>query len=509
MSNRFADHDKMREIKVEALQDGVSRHEYNMVMNKGYKSNGIRTTKYNIFNFLPKSLLIQFSRHANIYFLVTAILQSAPYISPLNPFSAILPLAFVIGVSLIREAGEDYSRYKNDKKLNNTSTLVTSGPEWIKTQWRKLHVGELVRVEQDEAFPADLLLIYCGFSGTQKGTAFIETGSLDGEKSLKQRMALTDVMDRIDKIGIENFKCSLSVSPPNSNIHSLEGVIYMEEGKNMPVSTKQLMLRGSYLRNTEYVIGIAIYCGPDSKIMLNTAKSRSKTSLMEQNMNRLILLLLVLQFALILASITGYVLWLNLHQENYSQFINFRFNRWIESLLMYFSYFLIYNTLLPISLMVTLEIARMTQSYFIGADVCMYNAEKEKGCKVMTRSINEELGQIEYVFTDKTGTLTCNVMVLKYFSIGAEEYTGMLEEKTEVESKYAEVDEFYSQELHHILNSDEQTPIQAIDATSTDGSIEYTINTQEKLAKEFIMLITVCHDCIVHMQKETEHNIIK
>ena len=271
MSNRFADPSKMREILVEPRAEKVTRQEFNNVLNKSYHSNKIRTTKYSIFSFLPKSLLYQFTRYANIYFLITAILQSSPYISPLNPFSAIAPLIFVIGVSLVREAIEDYGRYKNDKTLNNTPALVFENGKWVSMPWRDIHVGDFVKVQTDEVFPADLLILYAGHSGAHKGTSFIETGSLDGEKTLKQKMALTDIMDRIDSVGLQNFKCKLSVSPPNSNIHSLEGVIYMNEGKNMPVNTKQLLLRGAYLKNTEYVIGVAIYCGPDSKIMLNAA----------------------------------------------------------------------------------------------------------------------------------------------------------------------------------------------------------------------------------------------
>lgn len=80
-----------------------------------YESNYIKTTKYNIFTFLPVALFLQFLRVANIYFLIIAILQSIPAISPLNPVTAIMPLAFVLGVSLLREGIEDYNRYKSDK----------------------------------------------------------------------------------------------------------------------------------------------------------------------------------------------------------------------------------------------------------------------------------------------------------------------------------------------------------------------------------------------------------
>lgn len=509
MSNRFADGSKMREIVVKPRAEGLSREEFNQMTNPGYQSNKIRTTKYSLLSFLPKSLLFQFSRYANIYFLVTAVLQSLSYISPLNPFSAIAPLVFVIGVSLLREAIEDYSRFKNDTMLNNTPTLIFEGGVWQTLPWKSVQVGDFVKVHADEPFPADLLVLYAGHSGAQRGTCFIETGSLDGEKTLKQRIALSDVMDRIDSVSLQNLKFKLSVSPPNSNIHSLEGVIYMDEYKKMPISTKQLMLRGSYLKNTEYVIGVAIYCGPDSKIMLNTASSRFKTTKMEGIMNSLILLLLMLQFALIVASIVGYVLWNNLYRKSLEYFIVYKFSLPVETLLMIFSYFLIYNTLLPISLMVTIEIAKVFQTYFIGEDHFMYNEEKQKGCKVMTRSINEELGQIEYVFTDKTGTLTCNVMVLKYLTIGDETYTGTLELKTENHSKYANENDFFSETLRDRLDGSNQLAIKPIDATPAEGAPKYVLDTQEKLTNEFMTIMAVCHDCVVHMQKQTEHEVIR
>jgi len=81
----------------------------------GYMTNYIRTTKYTKWTYLPLSLLLQFKRLANVYFLFIAVLQSIPAISPLNPITAILPLVFVLAVSMLREGVEDYMRYKSDK----------------------------------------------------------------------------------------------------------------------------------------------------------------------------------------------------------------------------------------------------------------------------------------------------------------------------------------------------------------------------------------------------------
>src|SRR5687767_7593800 len=88
------------------------------------QNNTIKTTKYNILTFLPKSLLFQFMRLANVYFLFIAIIQSIRLLSPLSPATAIIPIAFVLTVSIIREGIEDYARYKYDKALNSEPCLV-------------------------------------------------------------------------------------------------------------------------------------------------------------------------------------------------------------------------------------------------------------------------------------------------------------------------------------------------------------------------------------------------
>ena len=89
-----------------------------------FPSNSIKTSRYNIFTFLPIALLIQFQRYANIYFLITAIIQSISILSPLNPFSAIAPLVFVLSLSIAREGFEDYNRHQTDKVLNSSEAWV-------------------------------------------------------------------------------------------------------------------------------------------------------------------------------------------------------------------------------------------------------------------------------------------------------------------------------------------------------------------------------------------------
>ena len=113
-----------------------------------FKDNTISTTKYNAFTFLPKALLYQFIRLANIYFVFIAIIQSIPIISPLSPATAIAPLVFVLTVSLIREAVEDLNRRKLDNQQNSNEVEIYKNGEWIKIQSGKLRMGEIVRVKR-------------------------------------------------------------------------------------------------------------------------------------------------------------------------------------------------------------------------------------------------------------------------------------------------------------------------------------------------------------------------
>lgn len=147
-----------------------------------YPSNYIKTTKYTILTFLPVSLFIQFFRVANIYFLIIAIIQSIPIISPLSPYTAVLPLMFVLALSMIREGIEDYRRYKSDKKTNMAtfSKLISKG-NFEEIQSKDIKIGDILLVEEDDTFPADLVLL----KSNTGPNAYIQTSSLDGEKNYK------------------------------------------------------------------------------------------------------------------------------------------------------------------------------------------------------------------------------------------------------------------------------------------------------------------------------------
>ena len=170
-----------------------------------YPNNIISTTKYNCFTFLPKALLYQFARIANVYFVAMAIIQCIPIISPLGASTAIAPIVFVFTISLIREAIEDYQKGKLDKEQNSYLINTFRENKWTIVKSGELLLGEIIQVKRDGIFPADLLLID---SNLHDGICYIETGSLDGEKTLKIKYSPTFTKNKFSKNDEKNEKKS-------------------------------------------------------------------------------------------------------------------------------------------------------------------------------------------------------------------------------------------------------------------------------------------------------------
>ena len=172
---------------------------------KQFASNVIVTSKYTWYNLLPLFLMEQFSRVANVYFLVVSILEYNCFntdtelfsISLTNNVSSNFPiLCLVLLVELVTQVLEDRKKHIADARANAKPTrlFVPSTNEFLEVKWRDLKVGDIVQVRQGEEFPCDLLLL-CG--KTKKGggcqQAYVETKSLDGETNLKLRLSPADL----------------------------------------------------------------------------------------------------------------------------------------------------------------------------------------------------------------------------------------------------------------------------------------------------------------------------
>ena len=317
-SNSNKDEKKMNLYEFYINDNIKNKEQYN------FKDNEINTKKYNIITFLPKALLLQFIRVANIYFLVTAILQCIPIISPLGPETALIPLAIVLAVSIIREGVEDLERAKFDKEQNSEPTEVYIENQWEQTSSGKLHIGDIVSVKQDDTFPADLILID---SDLPEGICFIETGSLDGEKTLKLKEAPKKTAGKFNKKGEKHDQFIISgnalADQPNPELYLLNGKMHLiftnmnDKGKqeihDIPLDAKQLLLKGAKLKNTSWIIGIVVYTGHNCKIMKNAKDPVTKYSSVELLMNKTLIIIFILQaiLCIISAILRGYYYNLN------------------------------------------------------------------------------------------------------------------------------------------------------------------------------------------------------
>lgn len=141
-------------------------------------SNRVQTARYNVVDFLPKQLLAQFSKVANLYFLLIGCLQQIPDISPTGQYTTILPLVVFVSLAMAREAYDDWHRHRQDRVENDKVVLVWRAERWTDIRWADLLVGEIVRIADGDYFPADIVVLH---TSSDNGTCYVETASLDGE----------------------------------------------------------------------------------------------------------------------------------------------------------------------------------------------------------------------------------------------------------------------------------------------------------------------------------------
>uniref|UniRef100_A0A8C2J1G6 Phospholipid-transporting ATPase n=1 Tax=Cyprinus carpio TaxID=7962 RepID=A0A8C2J1G6_CYPCA len=332
-----------------------------------FPDNRVVSSKYTFWNFIPKNLFEQFRRIANFYFLIIFLVQLI-IDTPTSPMTSGLPLFFVITVTAIKQGYEDWIRHKADNAVNQCPVHVIQHGKVVRKQSQKLQVGDIVQVKEDETFPCDLILLS---TSREDGTCFVTTASLDGESSHK---VITEEVD---------------------TLHATIELIHTY------CISSNLLLRGATLKNTEYIHAVAIYTGMETKMALNYQSKSQKRSAVEKSMNAyLIVYLGILISKALINTVLKYV-W----QANP--------NLLIRAFTDFLAFMVLFNYIIPVSMYVTVEMQKFLGSYFILWDDDMFDEELGEGPLVNTSDLNEELGQVEYVFTDKTGTLTENNMELR------------------------------------------------------------------------------------------------
>ena len=240
--------------------------------------NTITTTKYNLITFLPKSLLFQFYRAANIYFLVVSILTCLE-ISPKQPSSMIGTFCFVLFATMFKEAFEDYNRFKQDRIANNRLVMKYSSQGWQVVKCASLKPGDFVKVIKEEEFSADCLIIK---SSSSNGYCYIDTKNLDGETNLKAKCSVEEFKNIEDNY-YNKVEGNIECENPDENLVTWEGLTLYDD-KKIYVELKNLILKGCTLKNTDFIIGIVVYTGFNTKIMKNSKKP--KTPMMKRKKSK-------------------------------------------------------------------------------------------------------------------------------------------------------------------------------------------------------------------------------
>lgn len=387
-----------------------------------YVDNHISTAKYNFATFLPKFLFEQFSKVANVFFLFTAALQQIPGLSPTNRYTTIAPLLIVLLVSAGKELVEDYRRKQADNALNTSRAQVLRGSSFTETKWINVAVGDVIRVESEEPFPADLVLLA---SSEPEGLCYIETANLDGETNLKIKQALPETSAMVSPSELSRLTGRIKSEQPNSSLYTYEATLTMQSGggeRELALNPEQLLLRGATLRNTPWIHGVVVFTGHETKLMRNATATPIKRTKVERQVNSLVLILVAMLLILSAACTVGDMVTRQVSGHHYDYLyleqisgVGTGIKTFARDMV---TYWVLFSALVPISLFVTVELVKYWHAILINDDLDMYYDKTDTPATCRTSSLVEELGMVEYVFSDKTGTLTCNMMEFKQCSIG-------------------------------------------------------------------------------------------
>ncbi|KAG8142419.1 hypothetical protein E2320_006332 [Naja naja] len=324
------------------------KDEYKKVSNL-YAKNRIRTTKYRLWSFIPRNLFEQFHRVANLYFLFIALLNWVPAVEAFRKEITMIPLCVVLTIIAVKDALEDYTKYKLDKKINNFLTRA-----------------------------------YCRYAY---------------------------------EINPEDIICRIECETPNNDLNSFRGFIENVDGVRVGLNKDNLLMRGCIVRNTEAVVGIVVYAGHETKAMLNTTGARYKRSKLEKRMNRDILWCVLLLIVMCFIGAIGHRRWLRANPTPPLYASGKELPAELGGFLMFWTMIILLQVLIPISLYVSIEFVKLGQIFLIRNDIDLYDEVSDRKIQCGSLNIAEDLGQIEYIFSDKTGTLTENKMVFRRCSI--------------------------------------------------------------------------------------------
>lgn len=339
---------------------------------------------------------------ANIYFLIIAIMQSIHEISISGGKPVILlPLAIVVFINSLKDFLEDRKRKKSDDYENNKNCLIlnhlTSSFEIRK--WKDVKVGQIIKIKCNEGIPADMIILN---SSELNGLCYIETKNLDGETNLKYKQSNFKIMSISgNEINMSKLRGFVECKKPDEFIFEFNAKITISN-EVIAIDKNSFLLRGCTLKQTDYVYGLVVYVGHNSKIMKNSPNAKHKISKIENIMNFQIIVIFCVQIGLSIIGALMNIIWVNSNYEHLRSYIFIKNNNDFNFLTTLISrvgtWILIFTNLVPISLLVTMEMIKYIQGMFISWDSNLYDSHNGLPTYVQTSTLNEELGQVKYIF---------------------------------------------------------------------------------------------------------------